>query len=70
MASEAGKGSTQRPTDQKGWSEGFDRIFGKGPRPAAVSWPPSPTPELAVACTVGEGMREPANDESNFKEGV
>lgn len=24
-----GKGSTQRPMDQKKWDEGYDRIFGK-----------------------------------------
>jgi hypothetical protein len=27
--SEAGKGDTQRPTDQKAFEEGFDRIFGR-----------------------------------------
>jgi hypothetical protein len=27
--SEAGKGDTQRPTNQKAFEEGFDRIFGR-----------------------------------------
>ena len=27
--SDGGKGSKQRPTDEKKWSEGYDRIFGK-----------------------------------------
>lgn len=30
--SDGGKGSKQRPTDEKKWSEGYDRIFGKKPR--------------------------------------
>ena len=34
MSGEAGKGSKQRPTDQKAFGEAYDRIFGKKPAPA------------------------------------
>jgi hypothetical protein len=33
MTHEAGKGDTQRPTNHKSFSEGFDRIFGKRSEP-------------------------------------
>jgi len=29
MAGEAGKGDTQRPTDQKKFDENYEKIFGK-----------------------------------------
>lgn len=31
MTSEAGKGSTQRPTDQEAFSKGWEAVFGQKP---------------------------------------
>ena len=33
MNGQAGKGDTYRPVDPKKWSENYDRIFGKKPKP-------------------------------------